>query len=230
MYCPKCGAEQSDSAKFCTECGASISGATREQTTPSHEFPKPPAPKPKKPLYKRVWFWLLIVFVGIPLLSGIINSMNDNDVGKESYSSSQRSQSAPKKTTFGLNETAIFSTIKVTALEIKSSFGEEFFEPDPGNKFVGVKFEIENISDSDVAMSSLLLFDIYADDIKTDYSISANIAFGDGTLDGTIMPGKKMVGWMAVEVPTDIGKIEYQVKNSWLGKESATFVFKSGNN
>ncbi len=126
---------------------------------------------------------------------------------------------------FGLNETAEFKNLKVTATKIEESKGKDFFEADDGKVFIGVNFEIENISDEEQSISSLLLFDAYSDDIKCEYSLSANVVFGEGTLDGKLSPGKKLVGWYAVEAPQNWQKLELEVKSSWLSNSKAKFVF-----
>ena len=130
-----------------------------------------------------------------------------------------------KEETFGLNETAVFDDLKFTATELKVSHGESFFTPESGNVFVGIKFTIENISDEEQAVSSILLFEGYVDDIKCDYSFNAACAFSDGTIDGTIAPGKKLVGWYALEVPENYQTIELQVLSNWLANNPAKFVF-----
>lgn len=145
------------------------------------------------------------------------------EVKSEAGDASNTSQS--KEEVFGLNETATFENLKITALNMEESSGQMFSEPKEGNVFVGVNFEIENISDEVQNMSSLLLFDAYADDVKCSYSLSANIVFGDGTLDGEISPGKKLVGWYAVEVPADWQALELEVKANWLSNNKAKFVF-----
>lgn len=71
----------------------------------------------------------------------------------------------------------------------------------------------------------MLLFDTYADDIKCDYSFSANTVFGDGTLDGELSAGKKLVGWYAVEIPQDWQQLTLEVKSDWLSSNKASFVF-----
>lgn len=134
------------------------------------------------------------------------------------------SQKAEDKN-FGLNDTAVFKNLKITATKLEESNGKNYFNAENGNVFVGVNFEIENISNETQSISSLLLFDAYADDIKCEYSISANVAFGDGTLDGEISPGKKLVGWYAVEVPEEWKKLELEVKSDWLSDSKANFVF-----
>lgn len=133
--------------------------------------------------------------------------------------------SIKKEEIFGLNDTAAFKTLKFTATEIKESSGKSFFTPEEGNVFVGVKFTIENISDEEQAVSSLLLFEGYVDDVKCDYSFSAVSAFDGGTLDGSLAAGKKLVGWYALEVPENWSSIELDVQSNWLSNSSAKFVF-----
>lgn len=130
-----------------------------------------------------------------------------------------------KEEIFGLNETAVFDNLKFTATEMKVSHGENFFTPESGNVFVGVKFTIENISEKEQAVSSILLFEGYVDDVKCDYSLSAACAFSDGVIDGTIAPGKKLIGWYALEVPENYQTIELQVLSNWLANNPAKFVF-----
>ena len=92
------------------------------------------------------------------------------------------------------------------------------------NVFVGVKFTIENISDEEQSISSLLSFTAYIDDVKCDYSISAATVFNEGTLDGSIAPGKKLIGWYSVEIPSDWKNLEIDVKPDILSDNTAKFV------
>ena len=47
-----------------------------------------------------------------------------------------------------------------------------------------------------------------------------------GTLDGSLAPGKKLVGYYAVEVPEGWQKLELDVQSNWLSSNSARFLFK----
>ena len=44
-------------------------------------------------------------------------------------------------------------------------------------------------------------------------------------LDGTIAPGKKIIGWYAVEIPENWKTLELNVQSEWLSSTSANFVF-----
>lgn len=134
---------------------------------------------------------------------------------------------ATESSTFGLNETAVFDNLKITATELQESNGIEYFKAADGNVFVGVKFEIENVSDEDQSISSLMMFSAYTDDVASDYSISAMMAFDENgnTLDGTLAPGKKLVGYYAVEAPEDWKNFEIQVQPDIMSETKASFVF-----
>ena len=70
-----------------------------------------------------------------------------------------------------------------------------------------------------------MLFDAYVDDVACDLSFTASAAFDGNSLDGTIAPGKKIIGWYAVEVPADWAELELDVKANWLSSSTAKFVF-----
>lgn len=167
--------------------------------------------------------FLTMVLSVLMILTLCACDLESDKPSKEVGASSQSSETV-KEETFSLNETAVFNNLKFTATEIKESNGESFFTPESGNVFVGVNFTIENTSDEEQNISSILLFDAYCDDIKCDYSVTAACAFGD-TLDGSIAPGKKMVGWYAIEVPQNWQSVEMHVSSDWLSNNSAKFVF-----
>ena len=169
--------------------------------------------------------WLLTVsFVGCIEESSPRKEILDTE--SATTTSGSKTETEKTETVFGLNEVAVFETLKFTALEIKESGGENFFKPEEGNTFVGVKFEVENISNEEQTVSTVLLFEGYADDVQCKYSFNANCAFSDGKLDGTIAPGKKLIGWYALEVPANWQEIELDVQSSWLSDSTAKFVFQ----
>lgn len=128
-------------------------------------------------------------------------------------------------TEFSLNETADFDGLKITAVNMEEIKGKDYFTAGEGNVFVGVEFLIENTTEEEVNMSSLLMFEAYADDMSCDYSITGTSAFGGETVDGTVASGKKLQGWYAVEVPEDWKTIEMKVSPDIMDDKSATFVF-----
>lgn len=182
---------------------------------------------------------LLCVMMAVALvgaLSGCVlrfsikeTSLKESSLSKETGTAdqSESGETEEQEDIFVLTDTAVFDDLKVTANEIKQSYGEKYNEPAAGKVFVGVKFTVENISAEEQSVSSLLLFDAYVDDVKCDVSFSALSAFDEGTLDGSVAPGKKLVGWYAVEVPKGWSTIELHVKSFWLSRNPAKFVFEN---
>ena len=167
----------------------------------------------------------LSAVLAIVLCLSLVGCTVDEEPSKELASVSSTAEE--REAVFGLNESAVFTNLKFTATEIKESDGTDFFTPEKDNVFVGIKFTIENISDEAQSVSTMLLFEGYADDIKLEYSVSAACTFDEGTLDGDIAPGKKLVGWYALEAPKDWKTIELQVQSNWLSNNPAKFVFKN---
>ncbi len=172
---------------------------------------------------KKLAFVIAVIFVVSAVFAGCINTGPTKEINVDTASIVEETV----KTTFAVGETAVFDDMKITATELKESSGEGFFKPENGNVFIGINFTIENTSSEDISISSLMLFDAYIDNIKCEYSFNALCAFDEGTLDGDVSPGKKLVGWYAVEVPADWTELELQFKNEWLddSNESATFIF-----
>lgn len=134
----------------------------------------------------------------------------------------------PMDTDFAMNETAVFEDLKITATDIKISNGNDYVQPEDGKIFLGVKFSIENISEEDQTVSSVLLFDPYVDDVKASFSFSGAIIdeFSEGTLDGSIASGKKLEGWYVVDAASTAKKIQFDVKSNWLSSTKASFVLE----
>ena len=75
MYCENCGQEIDNKAKFCPECGASVT---------NNKPKKKKKEKVKKPFYKRWWFWFIVVFILIGALGGGESSEETVDPVSES--------------------------------------------------------------------------------------------------------------------------------------------------
>lgn len=168
--------------------------------------------------------FLSFILCGIVIISLVACDVTEPTKNNEQSSKTEFKTNKTEQI-YSLNETAEFTDLKFTALDLKESDGDSFFVPQSGNVFVGVKFEIENISDEEQSISSLLQFECYADDVKCEYSLNAACAFDEGTLDGSIAPGKKLVGWYAVEVSSDWSNIEIDVLSNWLSNNPAKFIF-----
>ena len=183
---------------------------------------------------RKIFAGILIIALVAVMFSGCVvieTGKSNSGVNKEKVESNHTAKETDPTeaadTEFGFDEAAVFDTIKITAMKLEETKGKQYMEAGDGKIFVGVQFTIENISEEEQNISSILLFDAYIDGVKCEYSFMANTAFEEGTLDGAIAPGKKMIGWYGVETAEDWGKLEIQVKAEWLSSTAATFVFEN---
>lgn len=129
------------------------------------------------------------------------------------------------KTSFLLGETAELNNVQVTMTNFEESIGEDFVLPADGNVFVLAEFEISNNTEREIAVSSMMSFEAYADDYALNYSASA-IMLKDTQLDGAVAPGKKMKGWIGWEVPQDYKNIEIRFTDNVWNNGKFVFLYK----
>lgn len=117
--------------------------------------------------------------------------------------------------------------VAVTLVDVSESGGTDFLTPSDGNVFLICEFEIENGSKSDIAVSSIMSFEAYADDYATALSLTATTSSDKNQLDGTVAAGKKMNGVVGYEVPKDWTNFEIRFTPSvWSGKDIAFTINK----
>lgn len=219
--CKHCKTEIPAGAKVCPNCRKKQSGALK---------------------------WIIIGVIAIGIIGAAAGGSDDDKVkdvtasqqgssepSKESSneqtsedSNEPSSEQASEKTEFSVGETAEYKNVQVTLINYEESTGNDWGNPEDGNVFVFAEMEITNNSDKEITISSMLSFECYVDDYKTDFSSNALIAIstedGKQQLDGNIAPGKKLKGVLGIEAPNDWDIIEiYYKDNAWL---DSNFSFK----
>lgn len=173
---------------------------------------------------------IAIIAVGIAMGPGKDRSA----VGSTPPKASQRVQeSAPAQETPGQNqpvihndrysvgESATNNGVTVTLVSVTESQGNNFFTPAEGKTFVLCEFEIENNSEKDITVSSMLSFSAYVDNYSTEMSFSAISSSEKQQLDGAIAAGRKMNGVIGYEVDAGWSEIEVRFSdNVWFGEET----------
>lgn len=205
VKCKTCGAEIAKSAKVCPKCGA----------------------KQKK----HIVLGVILVIFGILLISAAIGGGSDDGEPKKVVDSTpvqsqdeDNNSAEPEKTTFGVGEQVILNDVVVTMNNVTESNGSQFNKPTDGNTFILCEFTIENNSEKDLAVSSLMCFEAYVDDYSTSMSLSASLESDKSQLDGTVAAGKKMNGTIGYEAPADWKEIEVRfTPDFWRGKD-ITFI------
>lgn len=207
MYCSNCGKEVGE-GKFCQECGAPVSNIA----VSSGDFPAQAKPrKVKKPIFKRWWFWLLIILLAFILLI----ALSPSEEGEKSVQTTTVSNEVVTEITSVKESTK--ATTKATNNKDKKASSKN--ESKPNNEYVyegknfnityeGVKTDnelwgmsgassnlfgiivtIENLSDKTMTYT---LEDIYVDDTYAGVSGVLNTS-----TPVTIAPGKKYHGYFS---------------------------------
>ena len=180
--------------------------------------------------------WIIIAVIVLILIAAIAGGGGDTTPQRAENTnlpstSNEKQQETPKteekkeEIIFGVGETAELNGVRVTMTDYSESNGSEYNKPSDGNVFMLIEFLIENNTDSELAVSSLVSFEAYADDYALNYSLAAVMEEDTSNqLDGQIAAGKKMKGTIGYEVPADWQEVEIHfTDNVW---SSSKFKFK----
>lgn len=188
--------------------------------------------------------WIVIAVVVLVVIGAAAGGKDDNEpkkVGDTKVSTKSNDNSSDarpadaetviseeldKETTFKKGEIAELNNVQVTLIDYKESTGSEYNKPADGKVFLLAEFEIANNTDKELAISSMLSFEAYADDYKLDYSLGAMIDKEGSQLDGSIAAGKKMKGWIGWEVPQDYQNVEIHFTDNVWSSEKFIFVIE----
>lgn len=209
--CKTCGERIAKSAKRCPHCGSKQGGGIGK---------------------------IIGIIVLVFLVLGIIGSLGDDDEPKRVDAPSANSSGSaapasgtaqqddteqavePEKTSFGVGEAVSLNDVVVTLVGVTESAGANYMEAPDGKVFLICEFQIENNSDKDIAVSSMLSFEAYIDDYSTTIDLSAIVSADKPQLDGSIAAGKKMNGIVGYEADENWSEIEVRfTPDFWSSKE-----------
>ena len=216
VKCKACGADIAKSAKVCPQCGA------RQK--------------------KHVVLGVVLAVFGIGLVLSAVGGSSSKDtptrvpdsVPVTAQGQAAEDDAAPAasavpteapKSEFGVSEKVELNDINVTLVSVTESEGKNYITPSEGKVFVLCEFEIENNSDKEINVSSMLSFEAYFDDYTATLGLTAVSSADKPTLDGTVGAGKKMNGIIGYEVDANWQKMEIQfTPDFWAGNE-IVFVY-----
>lgn len=208
MVCPTCGQQISSNVKKCPHCGEKF----------------------KKPIYKRVWFWLLVILIiFIAIGSGADNSAKSepsNSVGKtpetKSFSTEPAETTVPEKDILSVGDTVTVGNLEITYVS-SGEYHEEnqFLQPADGMMYIYLKFSYRNISSSSDTSISAFSFKCYADGYACDTYYG-----NDNNLSATLSAGRSGSGLVCFTVPKDAAEIEVEYDASLLSKKKITFSYE----
>lgn len=221
MYCKHCGKEISETAKFCDGCGKPTAEEAVKPAVVEIEEPK----KKKKKRHPILGTILLIFSIFI-----IIGAFGGGSDEPKKVEASTTATSALAETTapaeFTVGDTLEMNGVLVTLNDVSENSGSQFLKPTDGNVFVVCEFTIENNTDSEMAVSSLLCFECYFDDYAANISLGAMTSNqSKQQLDGSVAPGKKINGVVGYEAPEDWTEMEIRFTPNVYGSKSFVFNY-----
>lgn len=123
--------------------------------------------------------------------------------------------------TFAVGETVKMGDLSFTLNSARWDTGDEFMQPEPGEKWLVLDCTIENLGEDSSSLSSLLMFSLYDEE---HYSRDLNIfADAKGSLDGELGPGRTMRGEIAFDVEEGQSKWEFIFEPNVFGFGQAIY-------
>lgn len=167
--------------------------------------------KEKKPFYKRVWFWILVVLIVL----GAVGSTINNDSTSNSAPASVNNKS---EKTYTVGDTVTVGDVTYTLNGVELTDERNEFEDSNPEKVIKVTYHVKNNSDKDLPIGADL--NAYGPDNKKLETYPLN----DTTLDA-VAPGKE------ADVTTGFGldgsgKVELQFAPLVSMKQAAKFIVK----
>lgn len=162
---------------------------------------------------------VLSIILGTILTIGIVGCTTTESLNKPIKEETKQEvkvekEEAPKENNktkvYGVGETVGNDKIKITLNSVgQHQETNQFSVPKEGFEFFKANVTIENTSDEEKAISSLMMFKMV-----DDKGVSYNLALApskEGSLDGTIAPGRKMTGDYVAEVKPDV-KLDLEIR------------------
>lgn len=247
VNCPECGFRTSDQAQKCPNCNFPVKsyfamqkGANSYrmekgvpvkkadiQAPPSDPDPipayHPQTQKKKKHPVMGVVLFVIGGFIALSAFASMLGGGSSNNRSSGRTSSPAAGQQSPNASVadriYHTGNTVQFPNGKITMMGYETSDGGDYFQPDTGNEYLFVEFEMENNTSETQRVSSWVSFDGYADGYKVDTSLTAPSSSGKNTLDGEIAAGMKMQGIVAFETPKNWKTFDiYYKDNVWYGE------------
>lgn len=166
--------------------------------------------KEKKPIYKKWWFWVLIVVV----IAGIATTGTSD---KNTITST--TSNIGKKTEYNQGEEAVLGNGVITVTKVEKSQGSQFDKPKSGKEFVIVHVTIENKGNSNLSYNPFY-FKMQNSQGQQENMIFTTVDQDTVLESGELIPGGKVSGTITFEQPTgDTGLTLIYSDSIWSSKE-----------
>lgn len=188
--------------------------------------------KVKKPFYKRVWFWILVIIVLVVIGGGLNNkgktsseSTEKTAVSKtDKTSASTASSSEPEDKVYKVGEVASYKGYEIKVNNVKFDQGDDINTPDSGKQYVIANITITNNTDKSQDYNPFF-FKLNADGNKTDFSeITTNVE--DTLHSGSLDKGATVTGNLVGQAKTDAKSLQLQYQPSFWNDKSIKIDLK----
>lgn len=207
--CRACGGELAKSAKVCPHCGA----------------------RNKKPLFKKWWFWAILVVFILAFAAPKNDTPAENTASEPAVGQVTTEKTAPSpadqpttpvKTEYRVGDIIEDGNTKIVFMS-SGDYTEEntFMQPAEGNKYIFLRFAFENTSTTSDTTVSLYDFSCYADGYAADMHFS-----GNDELSATLSAGRGTTGYLYFEVPSDAQTIEVEYVTNYFTEDKIRFLFE----
>lgn len=196
------------------------------QNNPAPPYNMPPQ-KVKKPIYKKWWFWLIIVIVAFIVIGSAFGGDSDTqatDGNTQTVTDSGNTENdtdIPSVIEAGTSVTADGLEISYISCNADYTDYSEYVPPADGNKIIRAEFEFKNVSDTDCSLSN---FDCYADGAKCEIYYGAD-DYASPALE-TISPNRTFKAIVYFEVPENAKNIEMEMETSFWSDDKIIFTVK----
>lgn len=163
---------------------------------------------------------IITIVLALVIIIGIGSSLGGNKPETSNANSSTAKSNESKKNetkTFKVGDVVQLKNYKITVNKVYNVAGNDFAKPKDGNEFIAVDCTVENISDKEQVISSMIMFKVVDKDGRAcEYSLTGQTAANAGQLDGKIGAGRKITGVYVVEVPKGKKGLELEFDSSLL--------------
>lgn len=159
---------------------------------------------------------LITIIISIFILFGITGCLSDSD------SIEVTDTNGNQKTSFKLNETAVFEKVHYTVTNVEYSNGSEYDTPADGKNYVIITLKIENKSDSKISYNGLdwkILNSQGQEDDEAFTTINTDTSLNSGDL----ASGGIKTGTLVYEEPKDESSLKLLYYSNMLFDENSTF-------
>lgn len=124
-------------------------------------------------------------------------------------------------------ETVQVGEVKSTLKDVAEIQGTGKEQPASGKVFLQCELSLENTTDKDLLVSSMMSFTCYVDGEKQDISFSALSSRGEkNQMDGTIKAGETFDGVLGYEVPKGWKEVKIEYQPDLTKSDKVTYVYR----